>query len=86
MIKINLNEMKRALSRKEMKRIIAGGSLDFFPNGSCCITFDSPCNGRGVGQQMCINIFTEPSVLGCSYSSACTSTNNFCDGTGCGAT
>jgi hypothetical protein len=87
MKKISLKEMKGALSRKEMKDIVAGGSLQYFPNGSCCITFNAPCNGYSTGQKICINIVTEQYILSCNYyTNGCTSSNNYCGGMSCGAT
>jgi hypothetical protein len=86
MKKLNLKEIKGALTRKEMKNIIAGGSLRFFPAGSCCITFNSSCNGRPAGSKMCINLQTEPSVQGCNYlTNGCTGSNNYCGGMSCGS-
>lgn len=78
--------MKGALTRKEMKNIVAGGSLQYFPNGSCCITFNSSCNGTfSTGQTICINIISEQYIVNCNYyTNGCTGSNNHCAGMSCG--
>lgn len=79
MKKISLKEMKGALTRKEMKNIVAGGSLSqIYPHGSCSITFRTSCRGGEypAGLTMCININTEPMVQGCDYYT------NWCDSPG----